>query len=115
MGKFRGYVGYTDTVETQPGVYEEVYVKRTYKGDVLEERKTLTYQDSVNGKVGTSLKISIVADKYAFSNFGKICFVDIWGQLWEVSSVTPQPPRLVLHLGGLFHKNPEIEEVVNDG
>lgn len=115
MGKFRGYVGYTDNVETQPGIFEEVYLKRIYTGDILEERITRAYQDGVNGKFGTSLRLRIVADKYAFGHFGKICFVELWGQLWEVSSVTPQPPRLELHLGGPFHKNPEIEEVVSNG
>lgn len=114
MSKFKGYVGYFDTVETVPGHFEERTLKRLYRGDVLEERRSYARQESVNGTFTVSDRISIVADRYAFDHLADIVYVEHLGRKWEVSSVDRQSPRLILHLGGLYHENIGEEDVTNE-
>lgn len=113
MKKYRGKVTYRYDDEVEPGVFEEIERTRTYRGDVIEERRSLAYRDTVNGSLGTSTRISIVADKFAFAHFTDIVSVELWGKRWEVSSAVPSYPRIDLTLGGLYkvnaHEETEVE------
>jgi hypothetical protein len=111
--KFRGLVGFYRWNEPEPGVHEPVIEQRTYRGDILEERQSYARGDSINGKFTVSDKISIVADRYAFDHITEIVYVEHLGQKWEISSIDTAYPRLILHLGGLYHE--ETEEGNTDG
>ena len=37
--KFYGEIGYGETVETSPGVYEDIIVERKYYGDVIRNTR----------------------------------------------------------------------------
>lgn len=101
--RFYGKVGYGVTVETAPGVWEDVITEFSYFGNVV--RNTLTFQDgeSVNNDLSVSNSISIVADAYANEHFFAIRYVEWGGSLWTVSSVEVQRPRLLLRLGGVYN------------
>ncbi len=88
---------------TQPSVYKQAITERQYYGDVT--RNTHRYQNggSVNENVVLSNTISIVADPFAFENFGLIKYAEFMGQLWKVTSVDIQFPRLILSLGEVYN------------
>ena len=111
--KFRGYVGFFLWHEPEPGVTEGRIDRRVYRGDILEERQSYTRGDTVNGKYTISDKISIVANRFAFDHITEIVYVEHLGQKWEISSIDIAYPRLILHLGGLYHE--ESEEGIADG
>lgn len=103
MSKFYGAVGYAETVETSPGVWEEQITERNYYGDVIRNTRRLQSADKVNDDINISNEISIVADPYANDHFYAIRYVVFQGAKWKVSNVDVQYPRLILSLGGLYN------------
>ena len=103
MAKFCGNVGYVESsVETVPGVYEEVVTERKHYGDLLRNYRRLEDGTKVNNDLTISNSISIMADAYANTHFFAIRYV-IWaGQYWTVSNVEVQTPRLILRLGEVY-------------
>lgn len=104
--RYYGKIGYFDTVETKPGLFEQELIFRTYKGDVLRNTKR-NQLSNVNDDITISNSISIVADPYARDHFFQIKCAEWQGALWEVNSVDVQFPRLVLELGGVYHEDLE--------
>ena len=104
MAKFYGNVGFFDTTEVQPGVWEEQITVRKYYGDLVKNTSKHTGVNEINGNINISNSISILADPYANSNFQKIKYVEFMGAKWIVSNVEIQYPRLVLTTGGLYNE-----------
>lgn len=103
MTKWFGVIGYAETVETIPGVWEEKIVERPYFGDVTRNTRRLQTTDQVNDNIDISNEISVVADPYAYQNFHAIRYAEFMGTKWKVSSVDVQYPRLHLSLGGVYN------------
>lgn len=103
MAKFYGNIGYSVTEETSPGVYEERYVDRKYRGDITRMSRALKEAQKVNDDVTISNVISIVADTYAYENIYAIRYVEWAGAKWKVTSIEVQRPRLTLTIGGVFN------------
>lgn len=110
MAKFYGQIGYLTTEEkvledgTRTGVWEESIQERDYMGDVI--KNTMRWQDasSVNGDIGISNQISIIADEYATANIGIMRYVTFMGTKWSISSIDVEYPRLILSLGGVYNE-----------
>lgn len=103
MARFCGIVGFAETRETRPGVWEEIMTERQYYGDVVRNIRKLQSTSQLNDNVDVSNNISIVADPYANQNFHAIRYVIFMGTKWKVSSVEVQYPRLVLTVGGVYN------------
>lgn len=105
MAKWFGKIGYANSEETAPGVWEDVIVEREYYGDVIRNTRRLQTSDKVNDDVNVSNEISIVADPFAMNNFHSIRYVEFMNSKWKVSNVEVQYPRLILSLGGVYNGN----------
>ena len=106
--KYHGNVGYFETIEKKPGLYEEGIIFHESKGDVLRNNKRISTSNSINPIITISDQISIVADPYARGHFFNIRCIEYQGALWSVTEVdASQPPRLILSLGGLYNENME--------
>lgn len=103
MARYFGKVGYGTSVETKPGIWEDVIVEKTYSGDVFRNIRQLREGEHVNGDLSVNNSISIVADAYANANFMNIRYVEWVGTLWTVSDVEVRRPRLLLTLGGVYN------------
>lgn len=102
--KWYGSIGFAETVETRPGVWETQITERKYSGDILRNSRRLQSSNQVNDNVTISNQISIVADPYADGNFHSIRYVEFMGAKWKVSDIEVQYPRLVLTVGGLYNE-----------
>ena len=102
MAKFCDVVGYAETRECRPGIWEETITERPYYGDVLRNTRRLEGADTINGDVTLNNRISIVADPYAYQHFLAIRYVKWMGVSWKVTNVEVQRPRLVLTIGGAY-------------
>lgn len=107
MAKYYGKVGYSDTVETAPGVWRESIVERDYYGDVLKNSRRWDRGEHQNDNLTVSNRISIVADAYAFEHFFAIRYIWWEGTRWKVSDVEVQRPRLILTIGGVYNGDPD--------
>ena len=105
MTRWFGKVGYSETVETAPGVWMPQDTVREYYGDI--KRNTTRWSgnsNSTNDNLTVTTQISIVADPFAFEKFYAIKWIEFMGVRWSVDSVDPtQPPRLILTLGGVYN------------
>lgn len=103
MSRYYGVIGYGVTSETSPGVWESTISDRLYYGDIKPITRSYTGSDKINEDFKIGNQLSIVADAFALNNFASIKYAVIFGQKWSVTEVEVQPPRLILHLGGLYN------------
>lgn len=102
MAKYYGKIGYVETVEIEPGIWEEQATERTYYGDTMRNIRKLQNSGGVNDNVNISNQISIVADPYAVDHIYAMRYAEFQGAKWKVTDVEVQHPRLILSLGGLY-------------
>lgn len=103
MAKFYGLIGYGESVETAPGVWQDVITERSYYGDVVKNARQLQERDLLNDNLAVTNSISIVADAYATQHFFAIRYIDWQGTKWKVADVDVQSPRLIFRLGGVYN------------
>ena len=103
--KFYGPIGFTETVETSPGVWEEVLVPHNYYGDVVRNsRRYESSSDKLNDNLNIANEISIIADPFAYQNFHAMRYVEFMGAKWKITTVEVQYPRLILTIGGVYNE-----------
>lgn len=103
MAKFYGEIGYGESIETAPGVWEDVVTEFPYYGDVLRNARQLQDGENLNSDISVNNSISIVADAYAYEHFFAIRYIKWMGALWSVTDVEVKSPRLVLRMGGVYN------------
>lgn len=101
MAKWFGKIGYSETVESAPGVHTPEITTREYSGDVIRANtRWSTNSESTNDNLSVNCQISIVADPFAINKCHSIKWIEFMGTKWKVVTVEPQFPRLLLTLGG---------------
>lgn len=103
MAKFYGEIGYGETVEVRPGVYEDRITEYSYSGDVVRNSRQLENGDKVNNDISVGNSISILADAYASEHFFAMRYIRWAGAYWIITDVDVQRPRLTLRLGGVYN------------
>lgn len=104
MAKWFGKIGYSETVETAPGVWTPQTTVREYYGDVMKySTRWNDNSKSTNDNLTVNTQISIVSDPFAIDKFYSMKWIEFMGTRWEISSVDPQFPRLLLTLGGCYN------------
>lgn len=103
MAKFCGNIGFINTVEKDPGCWEEEIVERKYYGDLVRNSSRFQASGGVNDNITITNNISIVADPYANENFQHIRYVVFLNAKWRVTNVEVERPRLILTIGGVYN------------
>lgn len=103
MAKFYGAVGYAETIESRPSIWQETVTERLYYGDIIRNARRLESGESVNDNITINNSISIVADPYAREHFFAIRYVKWMGTAWKVTNVEVQSPRLLLTIGDVYN------------
>lgn len=104
MPKFYGAIGFAETKETSPGIWEDVITEHNYSGDLIRNTWRSQSSEHLNDDVNISNQISIIADPYANQHFFAMRYVKFMGAKWKISNVEIQYPRLILTLGGLYNE-----------
>lgn len=105
MAKFYGKIGYIQTVETDPGLWEEQITERSYYGDITRNISRYQSSGNVNDNIALNNTINVVADPYANENFQHMRYVKYLGTKWQILNVEVQYPRLILTIGGVYNAN----------
>ena len=104
MAKFYGAVGFVETVETAPDVWDTIETQRIYCGDLVRSQRRWEYgAQSVNDDYTISNEVSLLVDDFMQKNVGKVRWVECMGSKWKVNSVTLDYPRMTLTLGGVYN------------
>lgn len=111
MNKWYGIIGYVEDVEDEPGIWVQKATEKRYFGDILKNSSRWSASNnSLNDNRIVDSQISIVTDPYAFQHFSSIKYVEFMGTVWEVSSIKPEYPRLIISMGGLWNGEREQAE-----
>ncbi len=103
MAKFYGVIGYGDTVEVEPGIWEDQIVEHEYYGDLIKNTRKLESSGGINDDINIMNNISIVADPYANKNFHNMRYVTFMGTKWKIKNIEVEYPRLILTLGDVYN------------
>ena len=103
MAKYYGQVGFAETTETRPGVWEEVITQHEYYGDVIRNARRWENGESLNDNLIISNSISILADDYAYEHLANIRYVEWLGAFWKPTHIEVQRPRIILQVGGVYN------------
>lgn len=104
MAKWFGKIGYSESVETTPGVWMPQDTVREYYGDVIRNStRWAGNSDSTNDDLTINTQISIVSDPFAIDKFYSMKWIEFMGTKWKITNVEPQFPRLLLTLGGCYN------------
>lgn len=103
MARYFGRVGFAETAETAPGVWEEVITQHEYYGDVIRNARRWENGESLNDNLIISNSISILADDYAYEHLANIRYVEWLGAFWKPTHIEVQRPRIILQVGGVYN------------
>ena len=108
MARFHGKVGFIRTIEydpvNHPSVWREEASEREYYGDVMRNtRRWDQNSGGTNENLVINNTISIVADSFANENIGAMRYVKWNGDLWSITNIEIQRPRIILTIGGLYN------------
>ena len=103
MAKWYGQIGYAETVEVSPGVWEEKITERNYYGEVLQTTRRLQSSGQVLDDVEITNRISILSQPFAEQKIQSMRYLTFMGSKWKISSVEIKYPRLLLTIGGVYN------------
>lgn len=103
MARFSGVVGYESDPIIVDGIATTEYTEHVMRGDVLNYTQQIDPSQTAYDDLSLSNKISVVGDKWAFSNCARIRYVVFENQKWKVTSITVARPRIILTLGGIWN------------
>lgn len=104
MAKFYGNIGFSETVETEPGVWTPRITTKKYSGDVLQNvGKKYQETANLNDDLNITMRISIIVDAYASLNFPNMKYVEYLGSKWKISKIDIEPPRQIISIGGFYN------------
>lgn len=113
--KYYGQIGFTETQEISPGVWDEVIVEHSYYGDIYRKSRRLNDSGYINGEIDYSIELSILADPYARNHIDTMRYVTMDNTKWVVQSVDPTSyPRLTLSIGGVYNDGVRGTEAERD-
>jgi len=103
MSKFYGPIGYITQKEISPGVWDEVVVEHSYRGDIIQNARRWEASEHKNDNLTISNQLSIIADPFLYENSSTIRYVLWLGVRWKVTNIEIQRPRLILTLGEVYN------------
>lgn len=103
MSKFYGPIGYITQKEISPGVWDEVVVEKSYRGDITRNNRRWEASGYKNDNLTISNYLSIIADPFLYENSSTIRYVLWLGVRWKVINIEIERPRLILTLGEVYN------------
>lgn len=103
MGKFYGKIGFSVTEETQPGIWKERIVERSYYGDTVRSTKQISGPGKINDDITIKEDLSVLADPFAMNHYSSIKYVEYMQTKWKVTAVEVKFPRLILTTGSVYN------------
>lgn len=103
MAKYYGNIGFGESREQAPGVWEDVIIEKPYYGDVIRDTLEVEAHEKVLNDLRTGNSFSILADGYAENNFFAMRYIQWAGALWAIRQVEVRRPRLIIRIGGVYN------------
>jgi len=105
MAKFYGAIGFIDTVESKPGVFETVSEERPVQGDILRDNRRWESSDHLNDDITINNRFEFVADDYMYEHYSLMRYL-VWnGTKWKISGQEIRRPRIIINVRGVWNGN----------
>lgn len=108
--KWYGKIAYSENVEVEPDIWEPHATAREYFGDLLRNTHNEKATNTINNSITINNQLSVVADSELLNHLHSILWVTFGGVKWRISSVSVEPPRLVLTFS-----EPYLEDESDEG
>lgn len=104
MARFYGNVGYAVQTEVRKGVWQDVITERPYFGETMDRGwKYQNETDQVNDNIILNTDFEVIADAFMLDHFSNIRYICYAGTRWVTKSVSYDPPRVHLQIGGVYN------------
>ena len=103
MARFHGNVGFSIPYESEPGIFTDQMVERSYFGTIVQHTRRWEKGEGLNDDLTLENRISILADDYAYQHCSGIKYVCWMNARWKVNSMKVEHPRILLSLGGVWN------------
>lgn len=101
--KFHGYIGYVDSVDKGSGIFVNEPKEIERSGDVTTFTRRWVDSDQ-NGDIQyNNTIVSVVLPPEMRAIMPNIRYVKWKGVAWQVQTITEEPPRIKLTLGGRYN------------
>lgn len=108
--RYAGNVGFSMTVETNPGIWTDRIIEKPYFGDVVKNTRRWLSAENINDDLRINNQISIVADSFCHAHLFCMKYVTWMGTKFKVESVDINYPRVIITLGGEWRENGTLRE-----
>ena len=113
--KYHGNVGYIETVEVSPGVYEEQIKEIPCYGDVTRNHSKWNQGIGINDDLDISNNFSLMLHPTLVESFMNLKYIAWQGGRWTIKTVELAPPRLNILVGGVYNESEESETSYGTG
>jgi hypothetical protein len=103
MNKWFGKIGFVETVETEPGLWEPQIVEKEYYGEWLKVIHKWQTGSGINENLNVNNQISIVSDDYILGKLPQLRYIEYMGSLWKITSWEYEYPQIILTVGGEYN------------
>mgnify|MGYP003290525621 CR=1 FL=1 len=103
MAKWYGTIGFVESKEVSPGVWDDEVTERKYFGEVNRSRRMYQAADQINDNLNISNEFSIVSDPYVDEHIHSMKYLEFKGTRWKITNVEDQYPKLILTVGGVYN------------
>lgn len=105
MSRFSGLLGFVRTELSDGGVYIEVATEVKVKGILKKISSRVYSEQEVNASVRLANEISVIGNNEIFNHLTSLKYVVWKGTKWSVTTITVEPPRVSIVLGGVYNGN----------
>lgn len=103
MARYYGVIGFAESKETAPGVWQDVITEKSYIGSIVRNTVRWNTGADVNEPMRIDNAISIIDDPYFDEHIQSIRYITWLGQKWKVVSVQVNHPRVIIQIGSEYH------------
>ena len=102
--KYFGKIGFWEAnYQERPGVIIPKIVEKEYFGELTYQTLRWNPTNSQTDDLNISNTLSIISDTYCLEHFNDIKYIILNGIKLKVSSISIEPPRVVLSIGGEYN------------
>ena len=105
MSRFSGLLGFVRTELSDGGIYNEVATEIKVKGTFRKISSRVYSEQEVNASVRLANEISVIGNNVIFIHLNSLKYVVWKGTKWSVTTITLEPPRVIIVLGGVYNGN----------
>lgn len=103
MARFSGIVGFVESVETAPSIFEDEVTEVKCSGNFLDNTQLWKQSEGLNDDVDITARISVVISPDLLDKFYLMRYVHMYGQRWEIKKSIQKRPRVIISVGGLYN------------